>query len=315
MISLDKRLELYQLFSNAARLDNIENITQAEINKLAPKLRKIFQQQYDLFHQHFPDEEPSHITAEKAAGSSLLSQMAITALATQALTTAFSKTAPEFRDTLAEHTNKVSEQASKAVQKQTEPVIKAIEKEAPAVKAELSVEWKYSNPEIQNKLSDRAAKMVSGIDEVTRQDIHDIITKGHAESKTYAEIAKDIREKYAEFSEPKPQGHIKDRAELIAVTELRYASQETSYDENLALFDEGWDVEKFWNNTGDDKVSDGCMENGDAGWIPLDEESRAETNSARDFRVAAARSRTGSTDGRKDELFGIPDEFIFQFAP
>lgn len=268
-----KKIELLQLFSNAVRIGDIETMTQKEIDKLSPKLRKIFQQQYDIFHEHYPDEEPAHLAEQKTGGSPLLSQLATVAAASIALDRAFSQTEKKFRDTLIEHTERITEKASEKIQKQFEPVIKAIEaKEPEPIKASIGTEWDYANPKQHQYLEDRAAKMVTAIDDVTRQDVKDIIVKGHAESKSYSAIAKDIRDKYEEFSTPKPQGHIKDRAELIAVTELAHAAQATGYEESMALADDGWEVEKLWNNTGDDKVSDGCLENTDAGWIPIDEE-------------------------------------------
>lgn len=282
MITREKRINLYQIFANAARIDDIETMTQAEIDKLSPKLRKIFQQQYDAFHDHYPDEIPDHIPTNESGIPSLTGLISAASLA---LDKAFKSTEKDFKEALVEHTQAISGKASEKVLNQFEPVIKALEEKAPSkpepqiseplnpepIKAEIGMEFDYSNPVQHAKLEEHAAKMVSGIDEVTRQDIHDIIVKGHGENKTYSEIAADIRDKYSEFSESTGQGHIRDRAELIAVTEIASAAQGAGYDEALALADAGWEVEKFWNNTGDDKVSDGCLENTDAGWIPIDE--------------------------------------------
>jgi len=262
MIPREKRVELLQLFSNAARIGDIETMTQAEINKLSPKLRKIFQAQYDAFHSHFPDEMPEDSPSIDDTGVPKLP--VLLSVSGVALNKAFKSTEKEFKEVLVEHTSTVYDKAAEKIQRQLEPVAKAID-------PEFKIEWDRSDPKAHEKLVTRAADMVTKIDDVTRQDIHDIIVRGTEEKRTYTQIAEDIRTKYSEFSEPKPQAHIRDRAELIAVNEIGLAAQSAGYDENMAFFDDGWDVEKFWNNTGDEKVSDGCLENTDAGWIPLDE--------------------------------------------
>jgi hypothetical protein len=114
--------------------------------------------------------------------------------------------------------------------------------------------------------------MVTKIDDVTRADLKDIITRGVAEKRTYTEIAKEIREKYSDMTADVPQRHIADRAELIAINELRMAAESAQYDEMVDMAAKGWDIVKMWSSTGDDRVSDGCQENTDAGWIPLEDE-------------------------------------------
>ena len=73
------------------------------------------------------------------------------------------------------------------------------------------------------------------------------------------------------FSERKPQLHIRNRAELIAVTETGNAYEKAAMLQAEALQQAGLPMEKSWNTVGDDRVSDGCQENEDAGWIPIDE--------------------------------------------
>ena len=84
-------------------------------------------------------------------------------------------------------------------------------------------------------------------------------------------MAKEIRDKFSEFSVPKPQLHIKDRAELVSVTETANAYGEGNMAFAQDLQSKGLTMVKAWQTVGDDRVSDGCQENQDAGWIGVDE--------------------------------------------
>ena len=226
------------VFANVRREDELDKEIDNHIDRLAPKIRKVFQDQQKDLEKHLPGE----IT--KTTIDPVLDK-------------AFKATDNQFKNSILSETTRISQKAAAGFSDQVE--------------APMGFRFDYADPNQQKFLEDRAAKMVKKIDEVTRQDIHDIITKGHTEKKAYNQIAKEIREKYSEMAVPAGPSHIRDRAELIAVTDIAYAAQATSYAQSMALAQKGWIVHKFWNNTGDERVSDGCKANTSQGWIPIEQ--------------------------------------------
>ena len=127
------------------------------------------------------------------------------------------------------------------------------------------------NPRAVQAIKNRAAAAVTNIDATTRSEISRIITQGMEEGFSYQKVARQIVAKYEEFGVGKPQAHIRNRAELIAVTEAAEAYEignRLVIDEMTAV---GLEMEKSWSTVGDDRVSDGCRTNGQVGWIPVDE--------------------------------------------
>lgn len=139
--------------------------------------------------------------------------------------------------------------------------------------AEFGIDYAFDlkNPRAIAAIKDRAAAAVANIDATTRDEIARIITQGMEEGYNYQKVARQIVAKYEEFGLGKPQAHIRNRAELIAVTEAAEA-YETG---NRLVIDEmtavGLEMEKQWSTVGDDRVSAGCRENSQAGWIPVDQ--------------------------------------------
>jgi len=117
------------------------------------------------------------------------------------------------------------------------------------------------------RLRDVAGAKIKGINDVTRKQIYDILNDGFEKKKAYNEIARDIKNRFEEFAVPAPQKHIRNRAELVAITETRDAYETSKHETSKTLEDHGWELEKHWNNMGDDRVSDGCLMNTSAGWI------------------------------------------------
>jgi hypothetical protein len=102
---------------------------------------------------------------------------------------------------------------------------------------------------------------IRDLQKTTGNQLKTIIADSLKNQRTYGETAKTISTKFTQFS--------RQRAQLIAVTETG-----NSYEAgNRALIDSvsdaGVQMEKSWANSQDDKVSDGCLENSAAGWIPL----------------------------------------------
>ena len=139
--------------------------------------------------------------------------------------------------------------------------------------AEFGIDYAFDlkNPRAVAAIKDRAAAAVTEIDATTREEIARIVTQGMEEGYSYQKVARQIVAKYEEFGVGKPQAHIRNRAELIAVNEAAEA-YETG---NRLVIDEmtavGLEMEMHWSTVGDEKVSDGCRQNEAAGWIPVDQ--------------------------------------------
>lgn len=117
---------------------------------------------------------------------------------------------------------------------------------------------------------ERAGDRITRINETTRDAVREILTTGIAERKSYQQVARELRAKFREFSTPARQRHIRDRAELIAITEVGQAYVDGQLDVAARLQARGIAMEKSWLTVGDSRVSEGCAANGAAGWILLD---------------------------------------------
>ena len=117
------------------------------------------------------------------------------------------------------------------------------------------------------ELEQTAAQRVTGINEVTRARIKKIITDGYQEKKTYSQIAREIKNEFEEFAKPAPQKHIRNRAELVAITEMRDAHETSQFRQMKDFMDKGYEMEKSWLTTKDERVCEICGGNSRAGWI------------------------------------------------
>ena len=117
-----------------------------------------------------------------------------------------------------------------------------------------------------------AAEDVTQINDVTRKEIARIVSDGVKYGVSYNDIAKAIKSKFEEFAVPSPQKHIPNRAVLVAVTELANAYCEGNAQVGDYLQSNGVKMMKAWQTLEDDRVSDGCKENEQAGWISIDKE-------------------------------------------
>lgn len=135
----------------------------------------------------------------------------------------------------------------------------------------IKVAFGLANPRAEAWLKKHAASRVTMIDSTTRDEIKSIVTRGLEGGKTYDEIAKEIAGRFDEFGQTKAQAHIDTRAHLVAVTEIGDAYEKG----NRLVVDEiaaqGIDIEKHWRNSGDGRVSQGCLTNSADGWIPLNQ--------------------------------------------
>lgn len=119
------------------------------------------------------------------------------------------------------------------------------------------------------QMARRAADRIAGINDTTRGIIRNLIELALQEQWSYTKLASRIRAAFVEFARPAVQRHIRDRAELIAVTEMGQAFIDGQIDATSKLILRGAQIEKAWLTVGDDRVSDGCRANDAAGWIPF----------------------------------------------
>lgn len=139
---------------------------------------------------------------------------------------------------------------------------------------DLDVEYSFTlkNPRAVAYVKEHGAELVRGINETTRDYLRTVITEGADSGWSYNRIAEAITERFTDFAVGRPQDHIESRAHLVAITEVGQGYEVGNEIVVNDLADAGLRMEKSWSTIGDDKVSDGCRENEDAGWIPIDEE-------------------------------------------
>lgn len=140
--------------------------------------------------------------------------------------------------------------------------------------ADLGVDLAFdlNNPRAVEYLELHAAERVTKINETTRARIATIVTKGTEEGWSYNQMAKEIKGRFKEFAVGKPQQHIDSRAHLVAVTETANAYEEGNRIVAQKMQQMGLQMEKSWLTVGDDRVSEGCQTNQNAGWIGLDQD-------------------------------------------
>lgn len=145
-----------------------------------------------------------------------------------------------------------------------EAIEKALELGGIAMIAELGLKINFDlkNPRAEDYLRDYGADLVTGINETTRDLLQTLLNQAADEGWSYKKTMEAILERFDDFSEY--------RARLIAVTELGNAYEEGNRIVAKDLEAAGLAMEKSWSTVGDAKVSDGCRENEEAGWIGLD---------------------------------------------
>lgn len=135
----------------------------------------------------------------------------------------------------------------------------------------LGISFDLKNPRAVKYLDQYGARLVTNINETTRDYLNTIMTQSASEGWSYKRTAEAIIDRYSEFAIGKPQQHIDSRAHLIAVTETGNAYIEGNLIVAQDLKAAGIEMEKSWSTVGDDKVTDGCQANEDAGWIGVDQ--------------------------------------------
>lgn len=128
---------------------------------------------------------------------------------------------------------------------------------------------------VTREMRRRAGDRITGIDATTREQIRALLETAIAENWSYTKIAASIRRMFADFGRAVPQRHIRDRAELIAVTEAGQAFMDGQSEQARQREARGIVIEKSWLTVGDDRVSEGCIENQRQGWIPFGQAFRS----------------------------------------
>jgi len=135
----------------------------------------------------------------------------------------------------------------------------------------IDIAWNLKNPAAVKWVESHGAELVAGIDETTRSAMSDLLTRAVEEGWSYGHTAREIKSNFDGFAGLKPQGHIHNRAEGVAVTESRFAYEQGNLRTAEALRDLGLNMEKSWYVSGDEMQCEDCELNGDEGWIPLDD--------------------------------------------
>lgn len=129
-----------------------------------------------------------------------------------------------------------------------------------------------ANPLAVRYVAEHGAKLVSKVNDTTRDYLRTVIQKGVDEGWSYDRIASAITDRYEEFAVGRPQQHIDSRAHMIAVTETGNAYEAGNRVVAESLGGYGLDMEKSWLTAQDDRVcSDECQVNEAQGWIPMPE--------------------------------------------
>lgn len=128
-----------------------------------------------------------------------------------------------------------------------------------------------ANPRAVAYLAEHGAALVTAINETTREQMRTLLVQAVEDGWSYTRTARAITDQFEGFAGLKPQAHIRNRAELVAVTEAGNAYERGSRIVVDDLQDAGIRMEKKWLTVGDARVSDGCADNEAEGWIPLDQ--------------------------------------------
>lgn len=135
---------------------------------------------------------------------------------------------------------------------------------------EVDISFNLDTTEIRQLIDTTAADLVSNINRTTRDRIRNIISEGIKDSQSYSAIAKRLRDTFEGFGAPSPLRHIRDRAELIAVTEIGNAYMQAQLQQGRRIIQKGIQLQKGWLTVGDDRVEEDCLRNQQAGWIDFD---------------------------------------------
>lgn len=157
------------------------------------------------------------------------------------------------------------------------PLIFAVESALLAGATDQSINLRYkgtfdlANPRAKAYLEGHAARQVTRINDETRRELNTLLTRANDEGWSYQQSAKAIRDRFDGFAGKSPLKHIRDRAELVAVTEVGNAYEAGAEGVARTLQDNGLAIEKHWYDAGDARVHPGCRADTGAGWIGIND--------------------------------------------
>lgn len=143
--------------------------------------------------------------------------------------------------------------------------------------ADQSINLRYAgsfdleHPRAKAYLEDHAARQVTRINDETQRELRTILVRANDEGWSYQQAAKAIRDRFDGFAGKSPLKHIRDRAELVAVTEVGNAYEAGAEGIARTLQDGGLAIEKHWYDAGDARVHPGCRADTGAGWIGIND--------------------------------------------
>lgn len=130
--------------------------------------------------------------------------------------------------------------------------------------------FNLKNPRAVEYARQRAAEAISEINATTRREVRKIIVEGLEVGMSPAQVAQRLADKFIQFAVPRSGKRIPNRAALIAVTEMANAYCDGILQLGQELQQSGIVMVKHWLTVGDERVSDGCKRNEEAGWIAID---------------------------------------------
>lgn len=143
---------------------------------------------------------------------------------------------------------------------------------APGV--DVNIAFNLDNPRAVNWFSQHGGsiKYIGDIQNTTKKQLITVTQKALNENQTYDQLAKAIRATFDKFEGG--EGITQARAKRIAVNEIgnAYEAGNRGFIDELVTQVPGTKMEKYWANSGDERVTDGCLANSAAGWIPLTEQ-------------------------------------------
>jgi len=131
------------------------------------------------------------------------------------------------------------------------------------------ISFDLSSPAAMAHIKAHGAEMVKAIDDTTREEMLGVLERMAAKGESPQAIAREIVSRWKGFAIKKPQLHIRNRAHLVAVTELGNGYEQGRLLAAREMEDEGLPMMKSWLTVGDDRVSEGCQDNANDGWIDL----------------------------------------------
>lgn len=146
----------------------------------------------------------------------------------------------------------------------------ALEKGSARVVSEVPLAAGIAIPEVTAASLVRAqgGRLIAGVNSTTREIVRTIIADGLENHLSYQQVAAQLRKRFAQFTSLAGQGHIRDRAELIAVTEVANAYSLGQLHQGLQMAEVGIDVEKAWLSL--DSACPICDGNAAEGWIEIE---------------------------------------------